>query len=906
MFKKLFLVVLVSCLLLFSMPFTDNVKAIPITLETWESYNVGATFGTGALIDWENHQDNNPTYNSTVELVDYYGTGSNSLWFRNNGESDDIYTYLNFTDGDTYASLISLDLALIVHGIAGGSAKYIYFCKDDVIILGIEFSTSLANEYVKFQAHNGSWMTLAPTGWHNDDDDYELWRLDLTHTGTNHIWYRLFSATEGKEFNFNSTAYNGETSDNFTGIDQIILRHDDGAGGNNVMYIDDIRINTDPPEGQESSGEGDLYFNFFYQPTGVQLRFVGVDLWGSIPPTWNIIQPVFESDLWLGDYDSEANTMTLTVTADFVEGSLHTFSLHGVYFDSFEGFVDTDAITFSRIDLSFTVYNGQTFNIFISDTSEAEVYSQCASEIHCDKVVTVCTDSDSYTKGEQVRIKYNIPSQRELHDCGLASDGWKLIVKHGWMDFWAYGWGDFTGEEYYTTDITVYGTENEINIDSNDLFMHGGVNSYRIYIGIQGGWPGMNSYLFDTEFNFLVTNGTFTPSGSITSVSPTEPFIGQKVTFAWTANNNGKIMYRNLLYPEEPENIISDFEKPLGTAFANHTFYKYGTYLITLYIWNGEELDSQDNSLVFVNATGENFSGYNAEFCEILRYRLIAGYDSCNIVYQSFNASTLFRIMSPRGEVTSYSQLRVGGQGTLTFFIQPDSPIGTYNVTMYGNETFYTSFNVVASEGNWIEFTKNVYYDNEAFGLYIRHDKTVSLTFYKNDIAQGKTLFMEENEHVAGEISINPDTITPTSGEWRVEMWEINNRARIRELAQWDCIVVTYVQGLDIGVADPLTGNLPYLIDQAFDSTTQVILGLFITLMVTLVPFLAILKLKKDSNVNVNIPNILYGVCFCVSTVICFILGLFPFEIMFFLCFMVIAIFGMLWLSKRPSAPSEA
>ena len=135
-----------------------------------------------------------------------------------------------------------------------------------------------------------------------------------------------------------------------------------------------------------------------------------------------------------------------------------------------------------------------------------------------------------------------------------------------------------------------------------------------------------------------------------------------------------------------------------------------------------------------------------------------------------------------------------GGEGVYRFFIHKDSPIGRYNVSFTGVGVFQSYFYVVYDEFNYIEFSKHVFFNTEQFSIYLKHDTRIGLIFLKENLQgnyepRGQTIYFEKGLDI-GYYQIPRGTIMPSVGNWRVEMWDVNNRVPLRLLATHDCMVV--------------------------------------------------------------------------------------------------------------------
>ena len=89
------------------------------------------------------------------------------------------------------------------------------------------------------------------------------------------------------------------------------------------------------------------------------------------------------------------------------------------------------------------------------------------------------------------------------------------------------------------------------------------------------------------------------------------------------------------------------------------------------------------------------------------------------------------------------------------------------------------------------------------------------------------------------------------------------------------------------------------------DPTHRIITGLIICIAFTFLPFAVSLKFKQQ-HITINIPNILYVITFLTGVVICYIIGFFGIDILFFLCFIIISIIASYyWFGKSKGIASE-
>jgi len=623
--------------------------------------------------------------------------------------------------------------------------------------------------------------------------------------------------------------------------------------------------------------------------TGNQLEYYESPFVGPIDVTANIVWGKFyinnEEMNLNSSYLLDENRLKIQLTSDDFElGDTNTLELRGyTTSNNPRGAVNGVYKTFSNYTTTKILYSGNTYNIYLTPidfTTETQenVEEYTGTELYW----YLSTDKYNYTTGEQLILKYKLPSKFELADNGGVPDsGYQITIHKEGISWWDRFWGDYSGTaEYITTEALVYGEYAYLYIDVNDLNPEEGVTNYEINIFSpdQGPfWVRINPTGDPDGLWFRVVNGTLTPTGSISSLDPSEPKIGENVNISFTGNNRGKLTYEELNDITENEYTITLFEKPTGTAYAYTAFWNPSTYIIREYIWNGYEYVEVDNEFLYVNTSGQNYSGYNVEYMQISKDRYIAGYSHAEIAYKSLGNNATFTITTPKGETSRYSTVLPAGEGVYRFFISQDSPIGKYNVTFKGQETFESYFYVVYDENNYIEFGKHSYYEDESFDVYLKFDTRIGLIFKKentlgNYIPQGQTIFFEKGLEI-GYKNIPRNIITPSEGNWIVEMWEVNNRVPIRLKATHDCIVIPRT------ATEPILEPVESDLLPPIDGVLGAIVGLIITLFCTLSPFILLKGLKAKQNP----PAITYAISGGTGIVVSVILGFFPFFVLPFI-----------------------
>lgn len=180
-----------------------------------------------------------------------------------------------------------------------------------------------------------------------------------------------------------------------------------------------------------------------------------------------------------------------------------------------------------------------------------------------------------------------------------------------------------------------------------------------------------------------------------------------------------------------------------------------------------------------------------------------------------------------------------------------------------------------------------------------------SVTAYGKHSYLGSNVFLFVDEVNVQNIGLSEDFEVPiidyltTDKEYRISIRLISSE-NVTILANYS-LIVTYYDTEGSNVLD-----IRSLIVIAFpDVVTRVLIGMGIALVITFFPFLASLKMKK-SHITINIPSILYAICFGVGVVVSYIVGFFGFEIMFFLCFILaVVIASYYWFGKSKGVSSE-
>jgi len=735
----------------------------------------------------------------------------------------------------------------------------------------------------------------------NGHTDVTLGSFSATHTDIYH--FLNFTVIDSNTLNI--TVKNVETGTNVVYTDDSTLRSlanwdsifcDITSSTNRLICYDNLKVDfsTDALGVDTELPELDatIRINVFDEKTGSPLALVSHNLVVAFPFGYDYAYCYLLSDLWSGDYLVNSEVMTehnpIDIDVSFSPGSKHWIKIAYPV-----GFVDYETIIYQNYTINNDFYIGSVFNVNLRSGE----YSEDMGWNNCERIAwsfcdfpslqsgepALCTDKSLYYTGEQVLARFRIPIFQELYECWQV-DGDKYKI-------WIYDndnrpFNDHGVNALYTYPDTGYISSQMggqwQTFEFSPTNITGGWNDYTIYVGHSGGG------IFDTDYDlcklgFTVVNGTFSPTGEITGITPNPAHIGQYINISWTANNNGYITIQNLLDPSGTEKQLTTFNRFNGTHTHNRQIFKFGAYRLRLFVYGQSSPVKQDyEPILYVNTTNQTLGefGYGIEFLTVTPENAIAGYDNVHIDYNTLNETTSFYVVDARGQTTSHSFLKNNGSGHMDFLLEPYDAVGQWTIMMMGNETLTTTFNVVAKENNWVSFKQNSYYVGTQFNLNLKHDVKVELEFFLDDNQIGNNIVF-----LVGENEFNEDYkvtnlgVSLTEGEWKVNMWEVNRMVRRELLASDICnvivrpIIITEID-LDIDSSKPFYEN-PII---------GIIGGLLVIIVLSLFPLVL-------SRAGVTIPNFVFGVFISFGLVVNVIIGLWEFwTLMFILIMMVLLI----------------
>lgn len=799
--KKILIILSIFFLIIGFIPLGPNNNIVSasstITLENWEAWNIGDNPPfNGSLLTVNS---TNATYPEISGENEWYTTGTKTLYIPSSSlNTDEIW--INFSNDYNFINSIEFFFTMGLYYVDSGNPQMVFnFYDDNELTLKFDISTS-SNAQRGLDVYGNNGTVDITSDWGGDFDGLNGEKnvsFKISHNYDNIMTYEFYNYTDENnpdlQYSSDWTSYE-QDADDFDTFDRIHITIAD-TGDNNVnLHMDDIVLVL----GQAPPTVKSFYVNFFDFETG--LYFDYFNLVGPIHPSSisQYLSGSLSSDLNSDIAYSFTNApFPLQLTGEFSSGSWHYINLTGI-----TTWIQDVNIAFYDFSTYIQIYEGQTYTFGLTQVewSEDIVNMECGNHYSwfhnwpTGHTLEYCLSTDKlyYDVGETVNIRYKIPSIKDLVDHGVDTSDWELWIYDSDNITNVFGMLFFDNGD--SADLVykalVYDKQwHSINFDPKTP--DAGADKYYMTIA-KPGFLGQQELIYKTYLTFYVTPTAFTPSGNITAISPIDPVMGQAINITWDANNNGKLVYRNVYDPTEVEHTISGFTKFTGSKQTEFYVWDLGQYFVNLYVSDGELDQLVDTSMFYVNDTNGSLGGfgYGIEFLTVIPYRAVAGFDQVKINYKTLEDDTKITVIDGRDQTTPYGTLTNNGTGTLHFKLPPNAPIGNWTVTMYGNETHNTSFYVIADENNYFKFLKHIYYEGEQLTLSLVHDKKIALTFYKNDVAQGQDIVFDIQQQTIGVYNVPLEIIEPSEGIWTCEMWEVNNLIKIRLLARDDCKVV--------------------------------------------------------------------------------------------------------------------
>lgn len=911
--RNVLVITLVFLMSFFFISPSNTVMAIPQarTIDSWESYTVGQTSGTGAYGTWE------ATADADVEVSDAWSYSGSKSWRANpagaGGGTQDYNAFYNMTWDFPYISQVK-----IWFNYPGGATGannidqnifYLYNDSQEVnyfyTVRGIGINEQSRVYIMDYDSATYILEDVALGANHER-------QMIITHVSLNTFNYSLYHP--GNETYIHGLDISGRNAFTHTTYDQLRWRHYilGATGGLTTCYVDNIVFTEDElPAGEGEGDEGNIYIKVYDSLSGEQMHMQGSNINDATKE--DRIWPKIECDLWIGEYDPDMSGYMITITGDFDEGSTHDLYFNGFYDNNIVGYLNGVTKNWWEFNATFKWYKETVYSFTLTSTDAgAPGYVYCVQPtvwpstepcMNDPSKLTMCLQSDTYSFGETIKMKFYFPSKSWLANnggflWGDMSEGWRIELwdESEWSSDPIEHWTE--GEGYWNAPPDCDYVYFEIVCD--DLWNFADeYRQYKFQLVNREPWVDFTA----GEIYFWVTGETVNLEADLLYINPATPMTFQGATIAWTSNCTVKIEIERLGSGDDPDVYYSGNIN--GTSYLNVTFWQTGEYLASIYGYDGIGMNPIPLDTLQFDVTGEYNPWPGHEYLEIFGDpNFIAGQPGRNV---TINFKTLIdeanlTILMPNGATSWFSRTVNITDRSHSFWLPPGAPIGEWTVTLYAQATHVNYFHVISEEGNFLKFVKNTYYDDEWFSIIIKHTRYVSLTFYKDGIPQGQDWLLGIDDHAKelNGIVVPPAIARPAVGSWSVEMWRLNEENIQSFLASDNCTVI-HRPDTPVTPGDSELGNL---VQNAFpDPTVRTIIGLVICLVITLLPYLVALKIK-ERHVTINIPTILYGVCFGIGVAVNYILGFFGFEVMFFITFIVISIMAFMYLYGKKSASS--
>lgn len=854
----LFLILMLNFLI-----FIPTGESSVISLVDWDEGPVGATSGTFDSMMLTN------TIRTDIDIDNSYIFSSPFQLLHYTGDSDaDNEGYINLTTDYDYMNSITFYLKISVdvgNPINADQLNYFYFLNNSGELF-----------HFKTRAFTDSYTRIYLIGDSGEQLLFNFisgvnYKMVITHVSSNLLNFSLYNVTGGDLVAYiEDGTLQASTWTSFNSIKFIGDSYNTPNGESVSTYIDDIIINI----ADETVEEGTIHLNLIDLETGEALYAGGLGTgkaWMLESSKIPNVRLDIRSDL-LGGFSynpTEEYGTTITISGlTFVNGDYHFINLS--FMSGFKN-QEFESKHYFDSDNYLQLFDGQTFIIFISDSVTGYGgFGNCGSEwgMPFDTEEfgdpgwrSLCTDKEWYTQGESINIRYVAPDPQWLLGWGAPTGNyfvWIYDVNNLGLWVWETDGGQSAdnGDYLDTFAVSLDNTYHYLHwdYDSGETFgyktVDGGIDEYKMFIGHRGGGFFNTDYTLTQGPSFFIETGAYTPLGNITSISPTEPKLGQFVNISFEANNNGYLTVRNILAPGETEQVITNFQRFEGIEHVNWQFFEFGSYELNLYVSSGIEFTVVDTATFDITDINGSFGdfGFGIEFLTVEPERVIAGFDVVFINYRSLDDTGEIKVIDARGQTTSYGTVIGQKRGVLNITVPNHASIGEWNVTLTtANNTLYSSFQVIAEENNWVEFYSNVFLENDQFRLKLKHDKKIELVFSKDGQEIGTDWYLDSGILPGGIYPVPLTTVTLSPGNWKVEMWQVNNFVKIKKLAEDTCVVIevpagTLTEGGNQNVFQMLTAWGSIFADGEFGLAFMAIIFIIVVIIA-----LAQYKIKNDT-----------------------------------------------------------
>jgi hypothetical protein len=739
---------------------------------------------------WANFHSNTAAHRYYDYDLAYGVSGFSGFWQINYGTAGTYNSTCNINDA-LNSSYVNLTLIYNYIPDAGEYIEYTFYDKNSIPICRYKFDS---NSYDAYEPDDTPIHSIART-------DKSNFKIEVGYSPLNSSYYirSIKTLSNGVPDYEIQEDWFTTTANDYIDYFNMSSNEIGGTGIHCTMWLTNIEVGAIyDPGGYEA---GDINLKVYDSVTGQQVYCFGHDTISNVDD--DFIYTEIHSDLWAGDYDP-TQQWGLIISLDVNIPS--TGEYHFINLTFIVGQIDGVIRYFYNITNYLQLFPGQTYSIYISDVIQYGGYDNCKQndyEFGDSGFAQICTDKDQYTQGESINLRYVAPDPIYLHEHHMPTGAyfiWIYDVENlGWL------WWETDGGQ--SADNYAYLSDWAVSLDNHYHYLHwdydpgetygyktvtGGLDHYKCFMGHSGGGLfGVDLHLVSGP-EFYVIGGDFRPMGNFTSISPSEPKLGQMVNISFNANNNGYITVRNVLDPSGNEIRLTEFQRFEGIEHVNRQFFDFGSYELKLYVNGGVEftvVDTYNFDITDINGSYGDF-GFGIEFLTVEPSRVIAGFDVVYINYRSLDDTGTITVIDARGQTTSYGTVVGTGKGVLNITLPNYAAIGEWNVSLVTeNNTLYSSFNVIAEENNWVEFAQNVYYEGGQFNVKLKHDKKVELVFLKDGQEIGTNWYLDVGILPSGIYDVPMDKVIPTPGSWTVELWQVNNFVKIKKLASDTCIV---------------------------------------------------------------------------------------------------------------------
>ena len=881
----LFLVYALAFTFMMGSPLKVMGEGFDVTIITFDEsgINPGMTEGETGFCTFESFDDGA----GDSEMIVGGGLGYSGNSFRMDSDGVDFaYLWVNFSADYDYINKISIWIENTIPN------SYIRFYNDTGGVARVGSGGAGTLWFYPVEGGTTQFSNCA-----NTEDGF----LNITHVSGNQLNYSWYNSADG------TTDYligSSQRAVDWTNISRVRVDCKSVA----VIYIDQITIDQELQEPDEGETNAPFYFDLYDIHTGTRLKIEGKGDQGFCDSNCgytNYVETYFYCpQLWSGDYPGfEGGCHGNRIT---VEG--YSYNIGEKYQFGFLypiGCVNGEVRGYVSWVKNVTLYPGRTYSIFLSiyGYDDEDLISYCKMDRWGDEFggdpfdAFFCIEKENYSLGETLRTKYRLPTEYWMLNNGYGTGGYTFQLfdksKQWWenpVKTWPVSdYNGFTGDFETDFQITI-NTDNEFNETARQYYLRIGSNFLNPFVDCP---------------DFFVGSEAWEPSGEILAVDPDPPAYGQETVISFIANNTCKL---KLVHPGIPDEWSEEYLYSPETHFYRFNPFAYGYWNVILYVKNSDQqfVEEDNKGFTVVDDAGEpGEPAYNIEYLYIPDYRIIAGGNqSVNIQYRILSSTGFLNITSPRGEQSPFST-RINSSGRQhVFTLKPPIALGTWNVTLVGNETFQSSFNVIAEENNYVEFIKNEYYEDEEFSLLLKHSYYVALRFYKNGEAVGQSWRLREGQYpFETNLPVPFQYARPSVGSWRVELWRVNQELQMYKLAEWSCRVIPR-PATDDGIPDQ--NELGDIVGSMVPYPYDIMVGAGIIIGLVFLPIGLVMGFNQQFGSRIEIKSeILLYICLMtgfIGYVLTIVWGLFPWWTVFTLLFALILIFAIKWYSRSSPA----